>query len=319
MALCFALGVLGLAACGGEPGAPTEGTAASQAAAAVTAVAAPPARVRVVATFTILGDLVRNVGGELIELHTLVGPGGDVHTFEPLPSDVRELGWADLIFELGLELETWLDDLYVSSGSGAARVVTTATITPLPFARESDEHGEFDPHVWHDVTIAMHLVERIRDALIEHDPPHAGAYRSNAVAYLAELRELDAWVRAQVADLPQSQRRLVTAHQVFGYFAHRYDFEVVGTALGAVTTEVVDPSAARFAELVDDIRAAGVNAIFAEVGSNPRLMRRLADEANVTLAARLYTGALELEGSAVDTYVKMIRYNVSTIVSALGG
>jgi ABC-type Zn uptake system ZnuABC Zn-binding protein ZnuA len=279
--------------------------------------------IAVVATFSILGDLVQNVGGDAVDLTTIVQPGADAHTFEPVPQDADALAEADVIFANGLEFEPWLEDLYEAAGSGAAVVVVTDGIAPLPaggLAEEDEaEHGEFDPHVWHDVANAVVIVESVRDALVAADPAHAAVYEANAQAYLARLQELDAWVVAEVAKLPEDRRKLVTSHDTFAYFAARYGFEVVGTALGAPSTEGGDPSAEEIAALVDTIEAAGVPAIFAENVSNPALMEAIAAEAGVALAPTLYTDALGEPGSDGDTYERMIRANVTTIVTALAG
>lgn len=292
----------------------------------------------VVASFSILGDLVENVGGERVDTVTIVGAGVDAHTFDPSPDDVASIADAALVFEIGIGFETWLDDMYAASGSEANRVVVTEGLDLIrateegheheaegsPAAEhESDgeadhEHGEFDPHVWHDVTNAMLMVEIIRDALITTDPAHAETYEANAAAYLVELRELDDFIFEHVAALPEERRRLVTSHDTFGYFARRYDFEVAGTALGSLSTEAGDPSAEEVSELVAEIQAAGVPAIFAENVSNPDLMASIAAEAGVELVPALYTDALGEPGSEGDAYVGMIRYNVTAIVSALG-
>jgi len=291
-----------------------------------------------------------------VELTTLVGPNGDAHTFEPAPSDNSTIADADVLFENGLGFETWLDDLYGSSGSEADRVVVTEDIEPLPIVEEehADEHGaeeehadehaaeehadegheeehageehageeehghgEYDPHVWHDPTNAVVMVEEIRDALVEADPGNAEAYEKNAEEYISELEALDADVQERVGSIPDENRILFTSHDTFGYFAERYGFEVVGTALGSVSTEVGDPSAGDIAALVEEIREAGVPAIFAENVQNPDLMESIAEEAGVELAPTLYTDALGEPGSEGDTYVGMIRHNVDTIVAAL--
>jgi len=271
-------------------------------------------RLKVVATFSILGDFVRSVGGDEIEVRVLVGPGGDAHEFAPSPADGVALAEAALVFENGLGFEPWLDDLYAASGSKAGRSVATEGIQPMSAAEEA---GETDPHVWHDVTHAMQMVETIRAALTQADPANAQTYQANADAYIAELRELDAWVMPQVQTLPEARRKLVTSHDTFSYFAARYGFEVVGTALGAASTEVADPAAGEIATLVEAIKATGVPAIFAENIANPRLMEQIANEAGVQLAPTLYTDALGEPGSAGDTYLKLMRYNVTTIVAAL--
>jgi zinc/manganese transport system substrate-binding protein len=291
-------------------------------------------RLRVVATYSILGDLVENVGGENIEMTTLVGPNGDAHTFEPSPSDSAELSEAKVVFENGLGFETWLDDLYESSGSEARRVVATRNVEPLPIgggeahsheddadelgAEEGHEHGEFDPHVWHDVANAMTMVRTIREALIEADPRNAEAYRANAERYLSELEELDAEVTEKAESVPQERRILFTSHDTFGYFAERYGFEV-DTALASVSTEASDPSAGETAEIVEEIEASGVPAVFVENVSNPDVMERIAQEAGVEIAPPLYTDALGEPGSEGGTYVEMERYNATTIAEALGG
>jgi ABC-type Zn uptake system ZnuABC Zn-binding protein ZnuA len=283
---------------------------------------------KAVATFSILGDLVRNVGGEAIELTTIVQPGADAHNFEPTPQDADALAEADVVFANGWEFEPWLDDLYDASGSDATIVTVTDGITPLAAgAHEHDgdagqddeqEHGSNDPHVWHDVALAMTMVEAIRTGLVAADPVDAAVFEANAQAYLAQLRALDDFVVAEVAKLPEDRRKLVTSHDTFAYFAARYGFEIVGTAFGSVTTEGADPSAEEISALVDEIAAAGVPAIFAENVSNPALMESIAAEAGVVLAPTLYTDALGESGSDGDTYEKMIRANVTTIVAALG-
>jgi zinc/manganese transport system substrate-binding protein len=295
----------------------------------------------VVATYSILGDLVAQVGREKISLTTLVGAGSDAHTYEPSPGDSANLADAVVVFENGLAFEEWLDDLYTASGSSASRVVVTEGIAPLPAPEEGhhegeehaeeaasgtpeaeahaeEEHGEYDPHVWHNPQNAIIMVERIRDGLVAADAANAEAYTANAAAYIAQLNELDAFVNTEIAKLPAEKRKLVTGHDTFGYFAERYGFELVGTALGAISTEVADPAAGELAELIEDIKAAGVPAIFAENISNTDVMETIAREAGVTLAPTLYTDALGEAGSDGDTYLKMVRYNVTTIVAALG-
>lgn len=282
--------------------------------------------ISVVATFSVLGDLVLNVGGDRVDVHVLVPSGADAHTFEPTPEDAAALEDADLIVENGFGFEPWLDDLYDAADSDAPRIVATDGITPRSAegdeaSPESDgddhEHGELDPHVWHDVHNAIKEVENIRDGLAAADPDSAATYQANAGAYLAQLNDLDGYVVQQVATLPQDRRKLVTSHDTFGYFADRYGFQIVGTALGSVSTEGGDPSAEQVARLVDEIKATGVPAIFAENVSNPALMQTIADEAGVTLAPTLYTDALGEPGSSGETYLGMIRYNVDTIVTAL--
>lgn len=311
----LALALLALAAggCGGKTGHGTGGGRFTD-----------PGKLRVVATFSVLGDLVQNVAGDGAEVVTLVGPDGDAHTFDPSPQDGMAVADAQVLFENGVGFEAWLDKLHSSSGSKAVRVVASKG---LEFREGECRHDpkekgkphahEDDPHVWHDVRNAVHMVGVIRDRLCEVDPGRAEKYRANAAAYLTKLESLHAWVEASVAALPPDRRKLVTSHDTFGYFADRYGFTVAGTALASFSTEASDPSAAEFAKLVGSVKAAKVPAIFAENTHNPKLMERLAAEAGVKLAPPLFTDALGKPGSGGDTYEAMMRHNVGTIVDAL--
>ncbi len=294
-------------------------------------------RLKVVATFSILGDWIANVAADKIELKVLVGPGSDSHTYEPTPADSAALSDADLIFEIGAEFEPWLEALIESSGTKAKRVVLTEGFELLPFEGEHEhgdegdmhhggegekkdehgghEHGEFDPHVWHDVSLVIRMIERIRDALIEADSANAEAYTLNAAQYIAALGLLDAEILIAVDEVPEARRILITTHETFAYFGARYGFKV-DSALG-VTTEAADPSAGEIAALIERIKAAGVPAIFADNVTNPRLMEQIAREAGVKLAPSLFTDALGEPGSEGETYLKMMRHNLRTIIEAL--
>jgi zinc/manganese transport system substrate-binding protein len=184
-----------------------------------------------------------------------VGPDGDTHTFEPTPSDSIALAHADIVVENGVGLEPWLDSLVRSAQSKSDRIIVTKGLALLK-GEDDDKHDhqarkkeaghdqhdrdDFDPHVWHDVKNVMHMVEQIRDGLAKRDPAHAEVYNRNAAAYSKQLEDLDKWVVTQLATIPPANRKLVTNHDTFGYFAHRYGFEVVGTALGSLSTETVD-------------------------------------------------------------------------------
>jgi len=273
----------------------------------------------------VLADLVRNVGGDRVEVIALVGPGQDTHTFEPAPSHGLALKNAALVFENGLGFEGWLGKLYAASGSKGQRVVVTEGIQAQKgghahaegAAEGAHAHGEFDPHVWQDVRHAMRMAAVIRDVLAQADPPGAPAYRANAERYLGELNALDGWIVEHVRSVPEPRRVLVTNHDSFGYFASRYGFAVVGTAIPGVSTETSEPSAAELARLVRRINSAGVPTIFAENVANSKVLKRIAQEAGVKVGLPLYTDALGAPGDPVDTYAKMMRYNVAAIVTAL--
>jgi zinc/manganese transport system substrate-binding protein len=274
------------------------------------------AKLNVVATFSILGDLVQTVAGDNIQLHTLVGPDGDTHTYEPIPADGVALSQAQVIFENGLGFETWLDKLYTASASKATRVVVTSGVTPGRFAIGAAA-GETDPHAWQDVTYSMGMVNIIRDTLAAQDPAHAAAYQANAAAYLQQLQDLDSYIQRQSGSLPAARRKLVTNHDALGYFAKRYGYQVIGDVLGAISTEASEPSAAEIARLIDEIKSAGVPAIFTENIENSAVISQVAQEAGVRVAPPLYTDALGKPGTAGDSYLKMMRYNIGTIVAAL--
>lgn len=279
---------------------------------------------KVVATYSILGDIVQNVADEQVELATLVGADGDSHVYEPTPQDVVMLSEADIIFENGLGFEPWLDDLYEASRSSAKRVVVSDDIDPLEFAEprqgeqqgDEPEHGEYDPHIWHDPNNAIVMVEHIRAALVAADPAGAANYEASADAYIRQLQELDGFIREQVAGIPEANRVMVTTHDTFGYFGAAYGF-VIDSAIESVSTEAADPSAGEIARLVTKIREAGVPAIFAENIANPDLIQRIADEAGVSVAPTLYSDALGEPGTPGETYLDMMRYNVTTIADAL--
>jgi ABC-type Zn uptake system ZnuABC Zn-binding protein ZnuA len=308
-------------------------------------VTAQDAPLRVVATYSVLGDFVQVVGSDQFELTVLVGLDGDPHVYEPTPQDVVALSEADILFENGLELEPWIDDLYAASGSTTTRIAVSDGIEPLAFeehdhehehegeeqaqtaeAGEAEheegedhghEHGENDPHTWMSPLNAIVMVENIRAALVAADPANADTYNANAEAYTAQLTELDAYIREQVATIPEANRILITTHELFGYFARDYGFTLTDSALGAVSTEAADPAAGEIAALVEEIRAVGVPAIFVENVGNPELMAQIAQEAGVALAPPLYTHGLGPAGSGAETYLGMMRYNVDVITTAL--
>jgi len=292
----------------------------------------------VIATFSISGDLLQNVAGEYVSLTVLAGPGADTHTYQPTPRDGAAMSKADLIFEIGLGFEPWLDRMVDASGTAARRVILTeglrlryAAAEPflpsngirraVPGGAAADGQGPVgapDPHVWQSVGHVMEMVEAMRDALMEADASHAEIYRARAEQFLLQLGELDAWAFEQTASLPAEQRRLVTNHDSLGYFAERYGFELLGSLL-PLSTEAGSASAQNIARLVDLIKASGVPAIFGESISSDRLLQQVAREAGVEAVGSLYTDSLGPPGSTAETYQKMMRHNVETIVGALGG
>lgn len=274
-------------------------------------------RLPVVATFSILGDIVENVGGDRVQVRTLAGRNGDMHIYEPTPSDVRALADAELYVEIGQGFEARLANLYRASGSRALRLTVTDGMSLLPTTPgDPHRHGSYDPHVWHDVTKAIHITYAVRDALVAADPPGRDTYYLNAAVYAAFLEELDAWIFGQVRRLPSERRKLVTEHTSLAYFADRYGFELLGTAIRSVSTAAA-PSPRDLGRLLARIREHDVPAVFAENVSGSRLMEQLADDAGVALV-RLHTDALGRPGSGADTYYSLMQSNTAAIVAALG-
>jgi zinc/manganese transport system substrate-binding protein len=277
---------------------------------------AQPDRLNVVATYSILGDVVKQIAGDNVDLAVLVGPDGDTHTYEPVPQDSVTLSQADVLFENGLGFETWLDDLYKASGSKAVRVVVSQGITPGTITVGEDT-GEIDPHIWQNMFNFVRVAEIVRDTLSSADPANAVTYQLNANAYITQLLDVDSYILQQVQTIPTDQRKLVTNHDAFGYFASRYGFEIVGTALGSVSTEGADPSAGAIANLVDTIKATGTRAIFPENVENADLVNRIAQESGVVVGPPLCSDALTPPDGPCPTYLQMMRYNIDSIVGAL--
>ena len=279
---------------------------------------------KVVATYTVLGDFVKQIAGDKVDLVVIVGPDGDPHKFDPTPQDVVHLAEAVVLFENGVGFETWLDKAYTAAGSKAKRVVTTEGMKILDStfhkpgeAEDPDHKHDKDPHVWHSVPNGIHMAEKVLDGLCAADPANAETYRQNAKKYLAELRELDAWVLTETGKLPKEDRKLVTSHDTFGYFSDRYDFKVVGAAIPSVSTEGGGPSAKEFAALVETVKRLKVRAVFGEASSDPKLIETLAKETGAKFAPPLYTDGLGAPDSPGGTYAGMMRHNVTTIVNAL--
>lgn len=275
----------------------------------------------VVATNSILGDLVKQVGGHVIDLVVLAGPNTDPHTFEPSPSDVRAVAQARVLVENGLGLEPWVDKLAHASGTQARRVIAAKGIAVIEAACSAHDHGdhhhEVDPHVWNDVAQAKVMVENIRDGLIQAAPDQKETFQRQAADYLERLNRLDQWIQEQVAAVPENRRILVTHHDVFRYFSRRYGFKVLGDALSSVTTEAGDPSAGRTGTLVRAIQSSGVPVIFPDFSSNPKVMEKIAQEAGVKVGPKLFIDSLGAPGSGGESYEAMMRHNVRVIVENL--
>ena len=274
-------------------------------------------KLQAVATTTIVADIVRNIGGDRIELDTLLPVGADPHSFQPAPRDLARLAQAEVIFVNGAGLEEFLLPLIEGANPDAMLVDVSAGIPLLePSAGEAEtEHSEGDPHVWTDPNLVLTWVQNIAEALSAVDPGGAALYQSNADSYSQELLALDVWVREQVETVAPEHRRLVTDHQVLGYFAQAYGFEQVGAILPGFST-VTEPTARELAALEDAIHDLGIKAVLLGNTISPTLAQQVAQDTGVNLVT-IYTGSLSEPGGPAGTYLDYIRYNVQAIVEAL--
>jgi ABC-type Zn uptake system ZnuABC Zn-binding protein ZnuA len=269
-------------------------------------------RLTVVTTTTVFGDLISNVGGDLVSVTSLVPKNGDVHTFEPKPADVRAVAGARLLVMNGLGLDGWLEKLISNAAASGTPLVKLGEDLPGVTLLPGEAAGTQNPHLWMDVKYAELYVDRIAAALAAVDPGHADAYRSRAAAYQASLAVLDTQVRAEIATIPEANRKIVTFHDAFPYFAREYGITIVGVAVEAPGQE---PSAGYTAELISAIRAAGVKAIFSEAQFPAKLVDQLATETGARVVANLYDGSLG--DPPVTSYEALITWDTDQLVAAL--
>src|SRR5258705_538138 len=265
-------------------------------------------KINVVASFSILGDFAKNVGGDRVNVTTLVGPNSDVHVYTPAPADAKKVADAKLVIINGLGLEGWLPRLVQSSGSKAAIITATNGIAPRKLGSDAD------PHAWQSVVNAKIYAANIRDGLIAADPAGAPSYRANADAYLAKLDALDREVREAVAQIPQARRKVISTHDAFGYFAAAYGVAFI--APQGVSTES-EPSARDIAAIITQIRTGKIPAVFLENISDPRLMRRISAETGARIGGTLFSDSLTGEKGDAPTYIDMVRHNIKALTSAL--
>jgi zinc/manganese transport system substrate-binding protein len=284
----------------------------------------------VVASFSILADMTRQIGGDRIALRAIAGADVDAHGFQPKPSDAAALTNAALVIRNGLGFEGWLDRMIRSSGFKGQMVTTTEGITPRLMEAHAHDHGGAgrrhnhsvgprrvpDPHAWQDLGLAQHYIRNITAGLIAADPGNEALYRRNAEAYAARLAALDQWVRAEVAKVPAARRKIVTSHDSFGYFGEAYGVRFL--APQGVSTEA-EPSAAEVGRLIRQIRAENITALFMENMANPATLQRIAQETGLRVRGRLYADALSTETGPAPTYEAMFRHNLSLMVPAMLG
>jgi zinc/manganese transport system substrate-binding protein len=280
----------------------------------------------VVASFSILGNMVANVGGDRVMVSTLVGPDGDAHVYEPTPADAQTVAAASVVFVNGLAFEGWLDRLIAASEYKGPIVVATEGITPLEMAEEHHEgeeehaegeghdHGGTDPHAWQSVENAKIYVSNIAAALIAADPEGEEVYTSNALSYLAKLSEVEAEIQAAMIALPENRRSVVTSHDAFGYFAAAYGMTF--HAPEGISTEA-EASAADVAALITQMEAEAIPAVFMENITDSRLLEQITAETGAKVGGTLFSDALSGPDGPASTYLNMMRHNTATLTAAL--
>lgn len=297
--------------------------AAALAFAAPAAPARAQARLPVVASFSILADLLARVGGDRLDIRALVGPGGDAHAFAPAPADARRIAEARLVVVNGLGFEGWIDRLVKASGATPRLVTASDGVTPRRTEAGGHGHGHgrghgnahgADPHAWQDVRNVAIYVENVRKGLAAVDPAGAADYAAGAAAYAAELAALDADIRAAVAALPPARRKVVTTHDSFGYFAEAYGVAFLAPKGVAADAE---PSPRDVARLIRQIRAEKIPALFLENIGDPRLMQRIAAETGARIGGTLYADSLSAPDGPAPSYVAMMRHNIRELTQAL--
>jgi zinc/manganese transport system substrate-binding protein len=267
--------------------------------------------IKVVASFSIMADLVKQVGGERVAVRSLAGPNADMHAFEPTPADIKDVTTADLVVINGLGLEGWADRLVKTAGFRGQRLVASKGIKVLP---GHSEHGRYDPHAWQEVANVKVYVANIAQALSEVDAVNRGSYEQAAADYTKRLDTLDAEIRAAFAGLPKERRRVITSHDAFSYYGDAYDIEFLAPQ---GVSEDAQPSAKRVSELITQIKREKVKAIFVENISNERVVARIAKETGATVGGTLYSDALSKPTGPAATYIDMMRHNTRLIAAAL--
>ena len=267
-------------------------------------------RLKIVASFSILGDMVQNVIGDHADLTTIVGPDADAHVYQPSVADARAVADADVIFVNGMGFETWSDTLIAESGTRASIHAATIGITPV------EVEGEIDPHAWNSLLNGIVYVNNIAAVLSAKMPVHADAIEQNRAAYVEQLRALDASTKETLATLPLEKRTVVTAHDAFGYLAHAYDMTFLAPI--GVDTEA-EPSAKELAILIEQLKSDGAAALFVENITSPALVQQIADETGLSIGGRLFSDALSERGGPATSYLAMFEHNLNTLLSALDG
>ena len=269
-------------------------------------------KLSVVTSITVLADIVKQVGGDDVEVHSLVGPNGDAHVYEPTPQDAQAVTKAGLVVVNGLQLEGWMDRLIAASGTKAKIAVASDGIQ----TRRMDEDGQeiTDPHAWNSAANGAIYAANIAKALGAADPAHAATYQANGAKYEAQLKDLDAWARREVTTIPAAKRKVITSHDAFGYLGAAYGIEFHAPVGFSTESEA---SAGDIAKLIDQIKQEHIKAVFIENATDPRLVQQVAKASGAEMGGELYAEALSTEDGPAPTYAKMFQYNISSLVAGM--
>ncbi|MEQ1789953.1 MAG: zinc ABC transporter substrate-binding protein [Rickettsiales bacterium] len=259
---------------------------------------------KIIASFSIIGDMAREIAGDNIELKILVGANGDAHEYEPTPNDAKNIANADLVLINGLNLEGWIEKLIKSSDYKGAVVIVS----------KGSKYIKNDPHAWQNLANGKIYVENIRDSLAKIDKAHAQEYQNNAANYINKLDELDSWVKSEIDKIPPEKRNVISTHDAFQYFANAYNINFIAPI--GISTQA-QASAADLARLIDQIRAKKITTVFLENMSDSRLMKQLEKDAGARIGGTLYSDSLSAENEAAPTYIEMFRHNVQELIKAM--
>ncbi|MET3560117.1 zinc/manganese transport system substrate-binding protein [Bartonella japonica] len=277
-------------------------------------------KIRVIASFSILADLIKNVGGNHISLTTFVGPNASPHIYEPTPHDVQALRNAHIIFINGLHLEGFIDRLITASGTKAHLVKVSANISPLEnkdheqSTQQYHHHSNLDPHAWQAIPNVEIYVKNIATAFCEIDEESCASYNKNAESYIQKLKAMQETLKRKIATIPKDKRTIITSHDAFGYFSQEYGFTILAPQNASTEAEA---TAADVAKLIKQIKTNKAAALFVENISNPRLIKQISKETGLKIGGTLYSDALSNENEPAATYLDMMEHNVKTIIDAI--
>ncbi len=275
--------------------------------------------IKVLAVESFLADIAQNVAGDKFQVDSLIPIGVDPHGFEITPQDLVKINQADLLILNGCGFESWIENILKNPSPTTTIIEACKGLTSRVIngsEMPANEQSVVDPHFWMDPNLVMDYVDNIRDGFSALDPADKAVFDENGNKYKQQLKDLDSWIQKTVEVIPADQRKIVTNHESFGYFADRYHFQIIGTILASVSSSA-SPSAQQMTALVDHIRQTGTKAIFLETGSNPQLADQLAQETNIKVISDLYTHSLTSPDGPAPTYIDMMKWDTQQIVDAL--